>query len=152
MTIEVRPIRAGELEQALPFFAGYQSFYGVERPDDDRNLAFFGQFLEPSQAGLVLGAWDDGTLVGFACLYWTFPSVSAADIALMNDLFVAAEARGKGVGRALIEAAVEAARDKGCHHLEWYTAPDNVTAQRLYDSTGATRSTWVAYEIPTQSD
>ena len=136
----------------LPLFAGYQSFYGVERPDDDRNLAFFGQFLEPSEAGVVLGAWEDGTPVGFACLYWTFSSVSAADIALMNDLFVASEARGKGVGRALIDAAVEAARDRGCHHLEWYTAPDNATAQRLYDATGATRSTWVAYEIPIRAD
>jgi GNAT superfamily N-acetyltransferase len=152
MSIEVRPIRAEELEQALPLFAGYQSFYGVERPDDDRNLAFFGQFLEPSEAGLVLGAWEDGALVGFACLYWTFSSVSAADIALMNDLFVAAEGRGKGAGRALIDAAVEAARDRGCHHLEWYTAPDNATAQHLYDATNAARSTWVAYEIPIKSD
>ncbi len=53
----------------------------------------------------------------------------------------------RGAGRALIEAAAEAARARGCHHLEWYTAPDNVTAQRLYDSTGAVRSEWFAYEI-----
>jgi hypothetical protein len=35
------------------------------------------------------------------------------------------------------------------HHLEWYAAPDNAAAQRLYDATGAKRSTWVAYEIAT---
>jgi GNAT superfamily N-acetyltransferase len=98
---------------------------------------------------VLLGAWSDGALLGFACVYWTFSSVSAAEIALMNDLFVAAEARGRGIGRALIDVAVAAARERGVHHLEWFTAPDNLTAQRVYDATGASRSTWVAYEIPT---
>ena len=55
----------------------------------------------------------------------------------MNDLYVDAEARGQGVGRALIEASAAVARERGAHHLEWSTAPDNATAQRLYDSTGA---------------
>jgi GNAT superfamily N-acetyltransferase len=86
-------------------------------------------------------------MVGFACLYWTFSSVSAADIALMNDLFVVSERRGTGAGRALIEASAEAARRRGCHHLEWFTATDNEVAQRLYDRTGAERTTWYAYEI-----
>ena len=141
-------MRAEEVEQALPLFAGYQRFYGVDRPDDDRNRRFFSRFVDPSDDGLLLGAWAEGALVGFACLYWTFSSVSAAEIALMNDLFVAGEARGKGAGRALIEAASEAARARGCHHLEWYTAHDNEVAQRLYDATGAIPSRWVAYEIP----
>ena len=65
----------------------------------------------------------------------------------MNDLYVAEEARGQGVGRALIEAAATVARERGAHHLEWVTAPDNATAQRLYDSTGAERETWIAYEL-----
>jgi ribosomal protein S18 acetylase RimI-like enzyme len=65
----------------------------------------------------------------------------------MNDLYVDAGARGQGVGRALIEAGAEVARERGAHHLEWSTAPDNATAQRLYDSTGAERSTWLEYEL-----
>jgi GNAT superfamily N-acetyltransferase len=144
----VRPLTAEELHRALPLFAGYQRFYGVEHPDDERNEAFFARFVEPSEDGLLLGAFVDGELVGFACLYWTFSSVSAAKIALMNDLFVAPRRRGSGAGRALIEAAAEAARHRGCHHLEWFTAIDNEVAQRLYDRTGAERSAWYAYEIP----
>ena len=66
---------------------------------------------------------------------------------LMNDLYVEAEARGEGVGRALIEAAAEVGRERGSPILEWSTAPDNATAQRLYDSTGAGRSTWIEYEL-----
>jgi ribosomal protein S18 acetylase RimI-like enzyme len=65
----------------------------------------------------------------------------------MHDLFVEGPARGRGVGRALIEAAAAIARERGAHQLEWSTAPDNVTAQRLYDSTGAARSEWVEYEL-----
>jgi len=150
MAVEVRPIGQDEVDDGLPLYAAYQRFYGVARPDDERNRAFFSRFAAPSEDGLLLGAWQDGALVGFACVYWTFSSVSAARIALMNDLFVAEGLRGHGIGRALITAAVEAARSRGLHHLEWLTAPDNTTAQRLYDSTGAERSTWIAYEISTR--
>lgn len=153
MTVHVRPLVASDLQAALPLFAGYQRFYEVERPDDERNLAFFGRFVAPSAHGLLLGAWDDsGALVGFACLYWTFSSVQAAHIVLMNDLFVVEAARGAGAGRALIEASVTVARDRGAHHLEWLTATDNAVAQRLYDRTGAVRSAWYGYEILVAGD
>jgi GNAT superfamily N-acetyltransferase len=65
----------------------------------------------------------------------------------MNDLLVADGHRGEGIGLALIEASVAAARDRGMRHLEWFTALDNETAQRLYDRTGARRSGWYSYEI-----
>jgi GNAT superfamily N-acetyltransferase len=149
MDIRVAPLREDELEDALPLFAGYQRFYLAE-PDDERNLGFFRKFLAPSEDGILLGAWDGDHLVGFACTYWTFSSACADDIALMNDLFVAESHRGGGVGRALIEATVEAARERGVHHLEWFTALDNEVAQRLYDRTGAERSGWYAYEIGTR--
>ena len=65
----------------------------------------------------------------------------------MNDLFVAPGQRGRGIGRALIEATAAVARERGAAHVEWSTAPDNHTAQRLYDSTGAERSEWIEYEL-----
>ena len=65
----------------------------------------------------------------------------------MNDLYVVEAERGNGVGRALIEAAAEVARGRGAERLEWATAPDNHTAQRLYDSLDTSRSEWVEYEI-----
>lgn len=145
--VEVRPIRQDELEDALPLIAGYQTFYGAA-PDEDRNRRFFSRFLHPSDEGLLLGGWVDGALVGFATLYWFFSSTKAADSVLMNDLFVRADVRGAGVGRALIASALAEARRRGAAHLEWFTAPDNAVAQRLYDSVpGAGRSTWIAYEI-----
>ena len=144
--VEIRPVRRGELKAILPLVAGYQRFY-LSEPDDERNLAFFSRFIAPSEDGILLGAWEGDRAVGFACVYWTFSSTHAARIGLMNDLFVAEAHRGKGVGRGLIDASASAARSRGAHHLEWFTATDNATAQRLYGSTGAERSAWFAYEI-----
>jgi GNAT superfamily N-acetyltransferase len=146
-SVSVRPVEAEELQEVLPLIAGYQRFYGAE-PDDDRNRAFFSRFVAPSEAGLLLGAWTGDAVAGFACIYWTQSSVQAADIALLNDLFVDERYRGHRIGRALIDAAAAAARAHGARHLEWLTAPDNAMAQRLYDRTGAERSTWIVYELP----
>ncbi len=145
--MEIRPIRPEEVPRALPLFAGYQRFYEVPDPNDEANLAFFTRFCEPSDAGLLLGCWDGDDLVGFANIYWTFSSTRVADIALMNDLFVAERARGRGLARGLLDACAEAGRARGCAALAWETAPDNTTAQRVYDATGATRSEWFAYEL-----
>jgi ribosomal protein S18 acetylase RimI-like enzyme len=144
--LEVRPIAPNEMEHVLPLIAGYQRFYRAE-PDDERNRRFFARFIEPSEDGLLLGAWDGEELVGFATLYWTFSSTVADDVVLMNDLFVAPGRRGRGIGRALTESARAITRQRGAHHLEWLTAEDNETAQRLYDSTGAERSSWLGYEL-----
>jgi GNAT superfamily N-acetyltransferase len=146
---EIRPVEPEGLEELLPLIAAYQRFYEVEDPDDGRNREFFRRFLAPSDDGLILGAYDgDGRLLGYACLYWFFSSLRPSEAVLLNDLFVAAEARGRGVGRELIEASLAVAQERGASHLEWSTAPDNHTAQALYDSTGAERSEWLTYELP----
>jgi len=131
----------------LPLIAAYQRFYEVEEIDEERNRAFFSRFIAPSEDGMLLGAWRDGELLGYACLYWHFTSLVPAETVLMNDLYVAPDTRGEGIGRALIEASAAVARDRGAHHLEWATAPDNETAQRLYDSTRAERNKWIEYEL-----
>jgi GNAT superfamily N-acetyltransferase len=145
--VRVEAISAAQLETLLPMIAAYQRFYGVEEIDEGRNRAFFGRFVAPSADGMLLGAWRGEELVGYACLYWHFTSLVPAETVLLNDLYVAGKSRGRGVGRALIEASAAAARERGAHCLEWATQPDNEIAQRLYDSTGAERSEWVEYEL-----
>jgi GNAT superfamily N-acetyltransferase len=145
--VEIAPITAGELEELLPLIGAYQRFYEVEDIDEGRNRAFFRRFLAPSEDGLLLGARSEGKLVGYACLYWHFSSLEACESVLMNDLFVDESARGQGVGRTLIEAAAAVAREREVPFVEWSTAPDNETAQRLYDSTGAERTEWHSYEL-----
>jgi GNAT superfamily N-acetyltransferase len=145
----IEPVTEEELETLVPMIAAYQGFYEAEDIRTERNRQFFRRFIAPSDDGMLIGAWrkTEMRLLGYACLYWHFSSTKAVETVLMNDLYVDAEARGGGVGRALIEAAAEVGRERGSPILEWSTAPDNATAQRLYDSTGAERSTWIEYEL-----
>ncbi len=145
--LQIAPIGVAEYERLLPLIAAYQRFYEAKGIDEERNRAFFRRFLAPSEDGMLLGAREGEEILGYACLYWHFSSTQAVETVLMNDLFVSEAARGRGVGRALIEASAAVARQRGAAHLEWSTAPDNLTAQRLYDSTGAARSEWVSYEL-----
>jgi GNAT superfamily N-acetyltransferase len=138
-----------DLLEVLPLIAAYQRFYEVE-PDEARNAAFFRRFVESDTDGTLLGARadGDGALLGYACLHWRLDTVTAHEVVCLHDLFVVPAARGTGAGRALLEAAADVARTRGAAALVWSTAPDNTTAQRLYDATGATRSTWYEYELP----
>ena len=141
------PITADQYERLLPLIAAYQRFYGAADPDDARNDAFFRRFIAPSDDGLLLGAWLESELAGYACLYWTFSSVTPGEVVLMNDLFVSEEHRGSGIGRALIDAALATARNRGAMALRWMTAIDNRDAQHVYERMGAARSAWFEYEL-----
>lgn len=148
MTAELRiaTTSESEFEALLPLIGAYQEFYEAGDVSTERNRDFFRRFLAPSDVGMLIGAWRGAELRGYACLYWHFSSTRAVETVLMNDLFVVPEARGEGVGRALIEASAAVARERGAG-LEWSTAPDNERAQALYDTTGAERSTWLSYEL-----
>jgi GNAT superfamily N-acetyltransferase len=145
--VRVEPISPGQLEPLLSLIADYQRFYEVEEIDEERNRTFFARFVAPSDRGLLLGAWLGEELAGYACLYWHFTSLVPAETVLMNDLYVTKRFRGRGVGGALIEASAAVASERGAHQLEWATQPDNKTAQRLYDKTGAERNEWIEYEL-----
>lgn len=146
--ISVLPLSEADLDEFLPLASAYQDWYGAYESNMARNSSFFHKFLSPSEKGLLLGARIDGKLVGFATLYWTHSSIAATDIALLNDLYVDPASRGMAVGHALIQASARAARERGLARLDWFTEPDNLTAQRLFDRTGAHRSTWVEYSLP----
>jgi GNAT superfamily N-acetyltransferase len=147
MGLRIEPVTEDQLETLLPMIADYQRFYGRREVDEERNRSFFRRFIVPSEDGILIAAWGDSGLLGYACLYWHFTSVGATETVLMNDLYVDEAARGGGVGRALIEASAQVARDRGVGRLEWATRPDNATARRLYDATGAVASTWITYEL-----
>jgi GNAT superfamily N-acetyltransferase len=148
VTPVIAPIDAAGLDEVLPLIAAYQRFYETEV--DERNAAFFRRFVDTDAHGTLLGARDpvDGALVGFACLHWRLDSVAAREVVCLHDLYVVPDRRASGVGRALLEASAGVARSRGASALVWETAPDNVTAQRLYDRTGASRSEWVEYDLP----
>jgi GNAT superfamily N-acetyltransferase len=149
--VQVRTVTAGELEALLPLIADYQRFYAGTARDDAHNAAFFGQFVAPSERGTIIAAYEPGGATappaGYACLYWTYSSVSATEVVLMNDLFVRPARRGGGVGELLIGATVRIARERGAASVRWFTGLDNRRAQRLYERVGAQRTAFFEYEI-----
>ncbi len=131
----------------LPLFADYRVF-SKARPGAARNGAFLRALLDEPEAGAQFLAYDGATPVGFATLYYTRSSVSAAVLGTLNDLYVAPEARGGGVGRALMDHCARAVAARGLPRMIWYTHTTNRTAQRLYDTFEAGVDTWLQYSLP----
>lgn len=147
MPIEIKPITELEYSKVEPLIMAYQTFYEVKDIDSARNREFFSRFIGSNHSGWLLGAYAEDKLVGFGCFYRHKSSLTATNVVLMNDLYVEEAARGKGAGRALIEGGIKLAREWRASHLTWATAPDNHTAQSLYDSTGAEKVAWLEYEL-----
>ncbi|MCI4372668.1 MAG: GNAT family N-acetyltransferase [Thermoplasmata archaeon] len=127
-------------------FDGYRVFYGQQ---SDRSAAR--QFLEERLAGresVVFVAEEAGRAVGFTQLYPSFTSVTLGPIYVLNDLFVDAGARRKGVGALLLAAARAYGLEQGAHYLELSTAVDN-PAQTLYEDSGwIPDREYLHYELP----
>ena len=138
-----------DLEDLLPLLRGYCDFYEVA-PSDDALLAISRALIaDPEREGMQLIARQpDGTAVGFATLYWTWQTLNAARLGVMNDLFVAEEARGTGLADRLIASCRERSALHGARELAWQTAKDNHRAQKVYDRIGGTREEWFDYWLP----
>ena len=145
--LAIRPVAPEELERVLPLFADYQRFYGVKAPDIQAIGEFLRGFVAPSDRGELIAAWNEGRAVGFANLYWTFSSVAAAPIVLLNDLYVVEGQRGAGIGRRLIEFSLRRTAERGASRLEWRTELDNRVAQHLYERFDAVRTVWFSYAL-----
>jgi len=145
--MRVEDVTAEDLDDLAPLMRAYCDFYRVD-PSDEALRDLSTALLDDPREGVQLIARDDGGRpIGFATIYWTWQTLSAGRAGLMNDLFVAPDVRGGGVGRALIDACRAHCRERGIDHLIWQTAKDNHTAQRLYDGIGATREEWLDYWI-----
>ena len=107
-----------DLEDLLPLLRGYCDFYEVD-PSDDALLAVSRALIaDPQREGLQLIAREpDGRAVGFATVYWTWQTLNAARLGVMNDLFVAEEARGTGLAERLIAACRERCAEHGAREL-----------------------------------
>jgi len=138
-----------DLPDLMPLMRAYCDFYEVSPGDDDLLALSRALIADPEREGVqLLARDDDGRPIGFATVYWSWQTLAAGRLGVMNDLFVAGEARGQGVADALIRACAERCREHGARNLEWETALDNHRAQAVYDRVGGRRSEWLSYTLP----
>ena len=136
---EIRTVRAevDDLEALVPLFDGYRRFY--RQPSDLQGArAFLAERIKRNESVIFL-AMQDGAAVGFTQLYPLFSSVSMQRLWLLNDLFVAPEARRSGAGRALLERAERWAKETGSKGLTLSTEVTNAAAQHVYETAGWTK-------------
>ena len=143
----VAAVTEQDLDELLPLMRGYCDFYAVAPPDDELLSMSRTLLADPDREGVQFLARREGEAVGFATVFWTWSTLNAARLGVMNDLFVTEAARGSGAAEALIGACADAARAHGAKALGWQTAKDNHRAQAVYERVGAKRSEWLDYEL-----
>lgn len=147
---DITVVGEADLPELMPMLRSYCDFYRVD-PSDEK-LAELSRALiaDPAQGLQLIARQQDGTAgipLGFATIFWTWQTLYAARVGVLNDLYVTLQSRGTGIGRALMSHCLRLCHERGAAKLVWETAPDNVTAQRLYDGIGAERSTWISYQL-----
>lgn len=129
-----------------PLFDGYRVFY-EQASDLEAARSFVDQRIVQRDA-VIFVALGDGRALGFTQLYPSFSSVAMQRIWILNDLYVAPQARGRGVAESLLRRAEQYARQTRARRLELSTAAGNSAAQRLYEKLGWRRDTvFYHYEL-----
>jgi GNAT superfamily N-acetyltransferase len=146
-TMTIRDVAASDYEPWLTLWNGYNAFYGRSGPTAlpaDVTQTTWQRFFDAREPVYALVAELDGALIGLTHYLFHRSTTLLAPICYLQDLYTAPERRRTGVGRALIEAVYECARDAGSPRVYWQTHETNLVAQRLYEQV-AERSGFIVY-------
>ena len=145
--VSIRPVTRGDYDQWLPLWEGYNAFYERTGPTalaPQITAMTWGRFFDAYEPVHGLVAESDGRLIGLAHYLFHRSTTAIEPLCYLQDLFTSQAARGKGVGRALIDAVYDRARLAGSPRVYWQTQETNHTAMLLYDKV-AERSGFVVY-------
>ena len=132
----IRPVVRADFPLWEPLWNGYNAFYGrvgstaLQAEVTQITWLRFFDIYEPMHA---MVAENSSKLLGLVHFLYHRSTTSIAPICYLQDLFTVEEARGKGVGRALINAVYERARAAGSPRVYWQTHETNNVAMQLYD-------------------
>jgi GNAT superfamily N-acetyltransferase len=146
-SLSVRPVTRQDYNQWFPLWEGYNAFYGrsgataLSAEITQMTWARFFDAYEPVRA---LVADSDGRLLGLTHYIFHRSTTAIDPVCYLQDLFTSEAARGKGVGRALINGVYERAKLAGSPRVYWLTHETNRTAMQLYNKV-AERSGFVVY-------
>ena len=146
-TMTIRDVAASDYEPWLTLWNGYNAFYGRSGPTAlpaEVTQTTWQRFFDAREPVYALVAELDGSLIGLTHYLFHRSTTLIAPICYLQDLYTAPERRRTGVGRALIEAVYECARDAGSPRVYWQTHETNLIGQRLYEQV-AERSGFIVY-------
>lgn len=134
MSFTVRDLRSDDRPGWEHLWAGYLDFYKSKMEPVTIEVTW-SRMLDAAEPMFCLVAEDNETheLVGLVHCVIHRGTWSIGNFCYLEDLFAAPAARGKGVGRALIEAVYARADELGCARVYWLTHETNTTARKLYD-------------------
>ena len=132
MTATIRDAGPEDESGWRDLWAQYLAFYDVTLAPEV-TTATWARLMDPASPVKARLAFDAGRMVGFA-IHLHHPSTWVlGEDCYLEDLFLSPEARGKGIGKALIDDLIALARSRGWQRLYWHTDEGNATARRLYD-------------------
>ena len=143
----VRAVVADDHAQWAPLWDAYNAFYGRHGATalaPDVTAATWQRFLDPAEPVHALVAEREGVLLGLAHYLFHRSTILIEPTCYLQDLYTSPDARGAGVGRALIASVYAAAQAAGASRVYWQTHETNATAMRLYDQV-AERSGFIVY-------
>lgn len=138
--LTIRQAAIGDLDSIVPLFDAYRRFYRLPSDPGGARLFLLDRFSN-NQSIIFLALADTGAPIGFTQLYPSFSSGAMARIFILNDLFVAPQARRSGAATALLDGAAAYARDAGAVRLVLSTELTNAAAQAVYEKAGWKRDT-----------
>ena len=129
-SVTVRVLRETDFEAWLPLWNGYNAFYGREGStalDPEVTKTTWNRFFDPVEPVFALVAEVEGKILGLAHFLHHRSTTRIELTTYLQDLFTTPEARGQGIGRALIEAVYSAAKSAGVKRVYWQTHHTNAT-------------------------
>lgn len=114
-------------------------------PNEAFQSAGLSKIIINSEAGDVVIATEKNEIVGMVILLYTISTALGSIVAILEDMVVAENMRGKGVGTKILNFAVNLANSKGCQRITLLTDHDNTKAQKFYNAHGFNRSSMIAY-------
>lgn len=142
------------LDMIAPLFVKYREFYG-ELPYPDSSRAFLEKRLRRKESVIYLALPDDDDtkLLGFCQLYPSFSSLSLKRVWILNDIYVAEDARRQLVADHLLRTAKKMAKETHAVRMRVSTSADNEVAHKTYESIGFHQDTeFLSYVLPINSD
>ncbi|TKW68700.1 MAG: GNAT family N-acetyltransferase [Paracoccus denitrificans] len=144
--MDIRALRSSDKDQWQALWHGYQTFYGhADRPQAFFDTAFARLLSDDPVDFQGLVADDGGRLLGLTHFVFHPHLWRPEGVCYLQDLFTLPDTRGKGVGRALIEAVAQAAEARGVGAVYWLTSEDNYAGRMLYDRV-ASRTSFIKYQ------